>query len=284
MKSLPRRIEKIIEPQAVVEGAGVRLRRSIGTQTLDYLDPFLLLDHFESRDRRDYEAGFPLHPHRGIETVTYILSGVVRHKDTLGNEGTIGPGDVQWMTAGRGIMHEEMPQVRPEGIAGFQLWVNLPANLKMTAPRYQNILSTEIPEITKENGTTIRLITGEVEGTRGPVSGIAANPIYMDVSVPARNTFTQSIDSSSTAFAYLFQGAAMFPGGNGTEKLVSAPRLVVLSPGDFLEVTTKESPARFLLVSGKPLGEPVARYGPFVMNTREEIEQALRDLRQGNFV
>lgn len=284
MKSLPRHVEKIVEPQAVVEGAGVRLKRSIGTQTLDYLDPFLLLDHFASTDRRDYEAGFPLHPHRGIETVTYILSGVVRHKDTLGNEGTIGPGDVQWMTAGRGIMHEEMPQVRPEGIAGFQLWVNLPANLKMTAPRYQNVLAAEIPEMKKEDGTTIRLITGNVESTQGPVSGIAANPIYMDVSVPAGATFTQAIDSSSTAFAYLFQGAAKFPGADGVEKLVSAPKLVVLTAGDFIEVTTDESPARLLLVSGKPLGEPVARYGPFVMNTREEIEQTLRDLRQGAFV
>ncbi len=284
MKSLLRRVEKIIEPQRVVEGAGVRLKRSIGTQTPDYLDPFLLLDHFDSRDRRDYEAGFPLHPHRGIETVTYVLAGTVRHKDTLGNAGTIGSGDVQWMTAGRGIMHEEMPQVRPEGIAGFQLWVNLPADLKMTAPRYQNILSAEIPEIKRESGVTIRLISGKVEGAQGPVSGIAANPIYMDVSVPPQSTLTQAIDSSSTAFAYLFQGVAKFRGADGTENIVSAPRLVVLSPGEFVEVTTEESPARFLLVSGKPLGEPVARYGPFVMNTREEIEQTLRDLQQGTFV
>ena len=284
MKPVARRIERIIEPQAVVEGAGVRLKRSIGTQTLDYLDPFLLLDHFDSRDRRDYEAGFPLHPHRGIETVTYVLAGIVRHKDTLGHAGTIGSGDVQWMTAGRGIMHEEMPQVRPEGVTGFQLWVNLPANLKMTAPRYQNILAAEIPEIKRENGATIRLITGAVEGTRGPVTGIAANPIYMDVSVPARTKFTQAIDRSSTAFAYLFQGTALFRGADGTEKAVSAPKLVVLSPGDFVEVTTEENPVRFLLVSGKPLDEPVARYGPFVMNTREEIEQALRDLGEGSFV
>ena len=284
MNPVTRRVAKIIEPQAVVEGAGVKLKRTIGTQTLDYLDPFLLLDHFESRNRRDYEAGFPLHPHRGIETVTYILSGIVRHKDTLGNSGTIGAGDVQWMTAGRGIMHEEMPQVRPEGIAGFQLWVNLPANLKMTAPRYQNILAAEIPEIKRENSITVRLIAGEIERARGPVRGIAANPIYVDVSVPGRTKFTQAVDNSSTAFAYLFHGAAIFPGADGTETLVSAPKLMVLSPGDFLEVTTEESPARFLLVSGKPLGEPVARHGPFVMNTREEIEQALRDLRQGTFV
>jgi redox-sensitive bicupin YhaK (pirin superfamily) len=268
VKSLPRRIEKIIEPQAVVEGAGVRLKRSIGTQTLDYLDPFLLLDHFASTERRDYEAGFPLHPHRGIETVTYILSGVVRHKDTLGNSGTIGAGDVQWMTAGRGIMHEEMPQVRPEGIAGFQLWVNLPANLKMTPPRYQNILAAEIPEIERENGVLIRVITGEVDGTSGPVSGIAANPTYMDVSVPAHRTFTQAIPSGNTAFAYVFQGEAQFANGDAKKALVRSPQLVVLGDGDFVEIATGESAARLLLVSGKPLREPVARYGPFVMNTR----------------
>ncbi len=285
MKPVPRPIEKIIEPQPVVEGAGVKLKRSIGTQTLDYLDPFLLLDHFASTERRDYEAGFPLHPHRGIETVTYILSGVVHHKDTLGNAGSIGSGDVQWMTAGRGIMHEEMPQVRPEGVAGFQLWVNLPANLKMTPPRYQNILSGEIPEIKRENGTNIRVITGKVDDTHGPVSGIAANPTYMDVSIPPHTTFTQTVDNGSTAFAYLFQGKAKFTGGEDAEKiLIQSPKLVVWGNGDFIDVTTEEDPARLLLVSGKPLHEPIARYGPFVMNTREEIEQALRDLRQGTFV
>jgi redox-sensitive bicupin YhaK (pirin superfamily) len=284
VKSLPRRIEKIIEPQAVVEGAGVRLKRSIGTQTLDYLDPFLLLDHFASTDQRDYKAGFPLHPHRGIETVTYVLSGVVHHKDTLGNSGTIGSGDVQWMTAGRGIMHEEMPQVRPEGIAGFQLWVNLPANLKMTEPRYQNILAAEIPEIKRENGTRIRVITGEVDGTQGPVSGIAANPTYMDVSVPPHGKFTHAIASGNTAFAYLFQGEAKFSDGDTEKVLIRSPQLVVWGEGDFVDIATDESPARFLLVSGKPLHEPVARYGPFVMNTREEIEEALRALRQGTFV
>jgi hypothetical protein len=284
MKSVPRRIEKIIDPQAVVEGAGVRLKRSIGTQTLDYLDPFLLLDHFASTERRDYEAGFPLHPHRGMETVTYVLSGVVHHKDTLGNSGSIGSGDVQWMTAGRGIMHEEMPQVRPEGIAGFQLWVNLPAHLKMTTPRYQNILAAEIPEIKREDGTHIRVITGELDGTQGPVSGIAANPTYMDVSVPPRSKFTHGIARGNTAFAYLFEGEAKFSDGDTEKVLIRSPQLVVWGEGDFVEVATDESPARFLLVSGKPLHEPVARYGPFVMNTREEIEEALRDLRQGTFV
>src|SRR5256884_1028186 len=181
MKSLPRKIETIIEPEPVVEGAGVRLNRSIATRRLDYLDPFLLLDHCASSNPRDYEAGFPLHPHRGIETVTYVLRGEVLHKDTLGNSGTIGAGDVQWMTAGGGIMHEEMPQVRPEGIAGFQLWVNLPAKLKMTAPRYQDVRSGKIPEIKTDGGARVRVITGRVGEVAGPVAGIAADPVYLDV-------------------------------------------------------------------------------------------------------
>ena len=284
MKSVTRRIEKIIDPQAVVEGAGVRLQEKHWNTNLDYLDPFLLLDHFASTDRRDYEAGFPLHPHRGMETVTYVLLGVVHHKDTLGNSGSIGSGDVQWMTAGRGIMHEEMPQVRPEGIAGFQLWVNLPAHLKMTAPRYQNILTAEIPEIKREDGTRIRVITGKSTGTQGPVNGIAANPTYMDVSVPPHSKFIHAIATGNTVFAYLFQGEAKFSDGDAEKVLIRSPQLVVSGEGDFVEVATDESPARFLLVSGKPLHEPVARYGPFVMNTREEIEQTLRELRQGTFV
>jgi redox-sensitive bicupin YhaK (pirin superfamily) len=284
-KSLPRRIEKIIEPEPVTEGAGVRLKRSIATRSLDYLDPFLLLDHFASSDPRDYEAGFPMHPHRGIETVTYVLRGEVHHKDTLGNSGRIGAGDVQWMTAGRGLMHEEMPQVRPEGIAGFQLWVNLPAKLKMTKPRYQDIRSGEIPEVTKEGGVRIRVITGTVDGVSGPVTGIAANPIYLDVSVPAHASFIQPIHRGHTAFAYVFEGEAKFAGDDkedGTE--VSSPRLVVLGDGDYVKVVTGAIPVRYLLVSGKPLHEPIARYGPFVMNTEEEIEQTLLELRQGTFV
>jgi redox-sensitive bicupin YhaK (pirin superfamily) len=285
MKSFPRTVKQIIEPRAVTEGAGVRLKRSIGTQSLDYLDPFLLLDHFASTDPRDYKAGFPLHPHRGIETVTYLLSGAVSHKDTLGNAGTIAAGDVQWMTAGRGIMHEEMPQVRPEGIAGFQLWVNLPAKLKMTEPRYQNILASEIPAIKKENGVTIRVITGEVDGVRGPVSGIAIAPVYMDVSVPPKASFVQALDPAHTAFAYVFEGSARFSvDGKREATVIDPPRLLVFGAGDSINVMTADSPVRLLLVSGKPLDEPVARYGPFVMNTKEEIEQALVDLQRGTFV
>lgn len=285
MQTLPRKIEKIIKPEPVTEGAGVRLKRSIGTERLDHLDPFLLLDHFVSDDRRDYEAGFPLHPHRGIETVTYVLRGEVQHKDTLGNAGRIGAGDVQWMTAGRGIMHEEMPQVRPEGIAGFQLWVNLPARLKMTKPRYQEIRSGEIPEVNKEDGTRIRVITGTVDGARGPVTGIAADPIYLDVSVPAHGSFVQSIERGHAAFAYVFEGEAKFAGADKEDgTMISSPKLVVLGDGDYVKVVTDATPVRFILVSGKPLHEPIARYGPFVMNTQEEIEQTLRELRQGTFV
>jgi redox-sensitive bicupin YhaK (pirin superfamily) len=281
MKGIPRKVANIIIPQPVVEGAGVRLKRSIATRTLDYLDPFLLLDHFQSKNPADYKAGFPLHPHRGIETVTYLLAGAVRHRDTLGNSGEIGAGDVQWMTAGRGIMHEEMPQVRPEGVAGFQLWVNLPAKLKMTAPRYQNISAHEIPVLGRAESTTIRVIAGTVDGVAGPISGIAADPVYLDVELSSRATFAHPVPRGHTAFAYVFEGAGRF--GAEEQTLVGEPRLVVWSDGDALEVRTEEAPVRFLLVSGQPLFEPVARYGPFVMNTREEIEQTLRELEQGTF-
>ena len=280
-----RRVEQIIDPQPVVEGAGVRLRRSIATRTLDYLDPFLLLDHFDSKNPDDYKAGFPLHPHRGIETVTYVLAGVVHHKDTLGNSGNIGAGDLQWMTAGRGIMHEEMPQVRPEGVAGFQLWVNLPAKLKMTKPRYQDIRAQEIPAVEVAGGTRIRIIAGTVNGVTGPVVGVAADPTYLDVSVPAQSSFTQHISREHTAFAYAFEGAANFAAGAKDKgEKITHPKLIVWGEGDTIEVVTGDSPARFLLVSARPLHEQIARYGPFVMNTREEIEQALADLRHGTFI
>jgi redox-sensitive bicupin YhaK (pirin superfamily) len=279
LNPIQRKVVDVVEPQPVVEGAGVRLKRSIGTRTLDYLDPFLLLDHFGSHDRADYEAGFPLHPHRGIETVTYMLRGGVDHRDSIGNSGSIGPGDVQWMTAGGGIMHEEMPQVRPEGIDGFQLWVNLPARLKMTRPRYQGFLANEIPDVEVEGGTRVRVIAGAVNGVNGPVSGIAADPVYLDVSVPAHSSFSHQISRGHSAFAYVFEGEAAFH-----DQHISHTRLAVLDDGDYVKVVTSESPVRFLLVSGKPLNEPIARYGPFVMNTRGEIEQALRDLRQGTFV
>ena len=280
MDGTTRKISEIIEPQAVVEGAGVRLKRSIGTHTLDYLDPFLLLDHFQSKNPADYQAGFPLHPHRGIETVTYLLAGAVRHRDSVGNAGEIGPGDLQWMTAGRGIMHEEMPQVRPEGVAGFQLWVNLPKRQKMIVPRYQNVNANEIAEIKREGGAKIRVIAGQVDGVVGPISGIAAEPMYLDVAVAPHGSFSLPIPRGHSAFAYVFEGEGKF----GPEKRsVTTPRLVVWDDGDSVEVRTEESAVRFLLVSGKPLNEPIARYGPFVMNTKAEIEQTLRELQAGTF-
>jgi redox-sensitive bicupin YhaK (pirin superfamily) len=280
MDGTTRKISKIIEPQAVVEGAGVRLKRSIGTHTLDYLDPFLLLDHFQSKNPADYQAGFPLHPHRGIETVTYLLAGAVRHRDSVGNAGEIGPGDLQWMTAGRGIMHEEMPQVRPEGVAGFQLWVNLPKRQKMIAPRYQNVNANEITEIQREGGAKIRVIAGKVDGVVGPISGIAAEPMYLDVAIAPHGSFTLPIPRGHSAFAYVFEGEGRFGPEN---RSVTTPRLVVWDDGDSVEVRTEESAVRFLLVSGKPLSEPIARYGPFVMNTKAEIEQTLRELQAGTF-
>lgn len=277
---MSRTVARVVEPQEVTEGAGVRLHRSIGTRSLNYLDPFLLLDHFSSKNPKDYQAGFPLHPHRGIETVTYLLAGEIRHKDTLGNAGSIGAGDVQWMTAGGGILHEEMPQVRPEGNVGFQLWVNLPAKLKMMAPRYQEIRARDIPQFKRKDGSVVRLIAGVLDGTCGPVKEIAADPFYADVSLPAGAVFQLPIPRGHTAFAYLFEGEAAFADSGET---ISATRLVVWNDGNAVVVTTSKQPARFLLVSGKPLREPIARHGPFVMNTREEIEQALRDLDNGTF-
>ncbi|MGE5217168.1 MAG: pirin family protein [Chloroflexota bacterium] len=281
MKSKARQISRIIEPQAVVEGAGVRLKRSIGTRELDYLDPFLLLDHFASKDPADYQAGFPLHPHRGIETVTYLLTGAVRHRDSVGNAGEIGPGDLQWMTAGRGILHEEMPQVRPEGVAGFQLWVNLPKKQKMVAPRYQNVHANEIAVVERGEGAVVRVIAGSVDGVTGPIRGIAAEPTYLDVALVPEGSFAQPVPRGHSAFAYLFEGEARF--GAGDSAPMKAPKLVVWGVGDSIEVSADKSPARFLLVSGAPLDEPIARYGPFVMTTKAEIEQTLRELQQGTF-
>ena len=281
MKSPTRKIAEIVEPQAVVEGAGVRLKRSIGGHALNYLDPFLLLDHFQSTTPADYQAGFPLHPHRGIETVTYLLTGAVRHRDSVGNTGEIGPGDLQWMSAGRGILHEEMPQVRPEGVAGFQLWVNLPAKQKMSAPRYQNIHSSEIPIIERDRGASVRVIAGTVDGATGPITGIVAEPSYLDVALAGEGSLVLPIPLGHSAFAYLFDGEARF--GATERTLVTAPRLIVWGDGGSVEVHAEKNPTRFLLVSGKPLNEPIARYGPFVMNTPQEIQQTLRELQQGTF-
>ena len=276
-----RQVVDVVEPIYVMEGAGVRLKRSMPTQTLDYLDPFLLLDHFGSDNPKDYLAGFPMHPHRGIETVTYMLAGRVDHKDSLGNAGTIGAGDVQWMTSGRGIMHEEMPMPVDGQMAGFQLWVNLPAKLKMTKPRYQEIAARLIPQVVRADGSNVSVIAGVVDGVRGPVTEIAADPTYLDVTVPAHGSFVQPVANGHMAFAYVFEGQGVF---DVQQTSVAAPRLVVLGDGDEVRVTTAHEHVRFLLVSGNPLREPIARYGPFVMNTRAEIMQALRDLDNGTFV
>jgi redox-sensitive bicupin YhaK (pirin superfamily) len=280
-----RDVQDVVEPQFVTEGAGVRLRRSIATRRLNYLDPFLLFDHFGSEDPDDYLAGFPMHPHRGIETVTYMLAGLVDHKDSLGNAGTVGAGDVQWMTSGSGILHEEMPRPKDGQMYGFQLWVNLPAKLKMSRPRYQDVPSACIPEVAREDGVRIRVIAGVVDGVRGAVTEIYADPEYLDVFVPAGRSFGQSVPAGHTAFAYVYEGGGVFGGdAEGNEFEVPSPRLVVYGDGDGVLVHADRHPVRFLLLSGKPLGEPIARYGPFVMNTKEEIEQALADLRNGTFV
>lgn len=276
-----RQVSHIITPDAVTDGAGVSIRRSIATRTLNYLDPFLLFDHFGSDNPDEYMAGFPMHPHRGIETVTYMQRGVVRHKDSIGNAGVIGPGDVQWMTAGRGIMHEEMPQAGESGLSGFQLWVNLPAVEKMTAPRYQEVLSNEIPEVPLENGGMVRVITGAYKGRTGPVTEIAIAPVYLDVHLPAGKSFTIDAPAGHTVFAYVYNG-----GGSFADTAVDGrqPKLVIFEDGTHLEAQAGDHPLSFLMVMGKPIGEPIARYGPFVMNTREEIMQALRDLENGTFV
>jgi redox-sensitive bicupin YhaK (pirin superfamily) len=278
----------IIEPIYVREGAGVLLRRSIATQRLDYLDPFLLFDHFGSENPQDYLAGFPMHPHRGIETVTYMLDGMVDHKDSMGNSGRIEKGDIQWMTAGSGILHEEMPKEPEKGIMeGFQLWVNLPAKLKMTEPRYRGIISSEIPDVQLDNGVVVKVIAGEFEGVKGAVKEIFADPEYLDVSIPAGALFEQHVKQGNTVFAYVFEGEGFFGNFklNSSDKgtSVSATKLLIFSDGDIVRAYASDH-VRFLLVSGKPLNEPIARYGPFVMNTTEEIEQALKDLRNGTFV
>jgi redox-sensitive bicupin YhaK (pirin superfamily) len=293
----PRTIARIVTPQVVMEGAGVRLRRSIGGYELDHLDPFLLFDDFSSENPDDFVAGFPWHPHRGIETVTYILAGEVDHRDSIGNAGRIGAGDCQWMTVGGGIMHEEMPRVADQmatlashgRLAGFQLWVNLPARLKMCAPRYQNIAAGEVLTVEPSPGVTVRVVAGQAVGVVGPVRDIAADPTYLDVSLEAGATFTQPVTRGQAAFVYVFEGSGVF-GGEGTTgnrsdgQTIEAPHLAVLEDGDSFTASAEGEPVRFLLASGGPLGEPIARYGPFVMNTHGEIEEALRDLRAGTFV
>ncbi len=276
-----RQITKVVTGQPTSDGAGVRLTRVVGTPALDHVDPFLLLDEFKSDKPDDYLAGFPDHPHRGFETVTYMLAGAMRHKDHVGNQGELVAGSVQWMTAGRGIIHSEMPRQKDGLMWGFQLWVNLPRSDKMTAPRYQDIAPEKIPEVTLADGVSVRVIAGEAGGVRGPVEGIATRPLYLDVRMKARAQVSVALEPGQNAFAYVYEGRARL-GGDG--QAISAGQLALLGDGDRLRVATDESPARLLVLAATPLREPIARYGPFVMNTREEIAQAVQDYQRGTLL
>lgn len=295
-----RPVRKILESQPTMEGAGVKLRRAFGFGDTVETDPFLLFDDFRNERPADYIAGFPWHPHRGIETITYVLSGTVTHADSLGNAGALGAGDVQWMTAGRGILHQEMPQGDEHGrMHGFQLWANLPSHLKMTAPRYQDVQAKDVAEITDDDGTKVRVIIGEFWGKRGPVEGIAADPQYLDVWVPPGRRKALPIDTRRNAFAYVFEGDGEFrdasapmgvltDAGGPVETLVRQQAgnrsLVMFGPGDEVVVRAGEQGIRFLLCSGRPLEEPVAWWGPIVMNTKAELQTAISELRSGTFI
>jgi len=294
-----RPVKRLVQAKPTLEGAGVHLRRAFGFGNTTDFDPFLLLDDFRNELPSNYLAGFPWHPHRGIETITYVLAGSVAHADSLGNEGTIQPGDVQWMTAGSGIIHQEMPHGDRAGrMHGFQLWANLPSALKMTAPRYQEIHAADVPEVTDDDGTTARVICGSLWGKRGPVDGIAADPSYVDISVPAGKKKTIPVETARHAFAYVFAGSGKFCNASrpldvpteGVGWAETAPpedvgnrSLVLFDRGDEIIVQAGDQGIRFLLVSGRPIEEPVAWYGPIVMNTAEELQQAFNDLRSGTF-
>jgi len=287
MNNSQRKIKDIIEPNFVIEGADVLLRRAFGPDRSNLFDPFLLFDHFAFNNPIEGPiVGFPTHPHRGIETVTYILEGNVRHRDSLGNVGIIGPGDVQWMTSGRGILHEEMPRRGPSGlIDGFQLWVNLPAAEKMSQPRYQEIAADSIPTVEKD-GLKVRVVAGEYETVTGPVTEIAASPLYMDVTLDPGRELVLPIPPGHSAVAYLFDGKGYFGStGNGSAADLEAVRMVIFDDGDHIRIkAAEEANARFMVIAGAPFEEPIFPYGPFVMNTAEEIQQALTDLRSGTFV
>jgi redox-sensitive bicupin YhaK (pirin superfamily) len=296
-----RPVKRVAQSKPTLEGAGVHLRRAFGFGTTSEFDPFLLFDDFRNERPEDYVAGFPWHPHRGIETITYVLAGTVDHGDSLGNRGSLGAGDVQWMTAGRGILHQEMPKGDPKGrMHGFQLWANLPSSLKMTTPRYQDVIARDIPEITDDDGTRVRVVCGDFWGKRGPVDGVAANPRYLDVFVPPGVRKRLQVEMNRNAFAYVFEGSGTFrdasePRGVQTEQVGEAApadaaetfgnrSLVVFDRGDEVVVQAGDQGIRFLLVSGQPIEEPVAWYGPIVMNTRQEIQQAISDLQDGTFI
>jgi quercetin 2,3-dioxygenase len=295
-----RAVKKIIQSKPTLEGAGVHLRRAFGFGNTKDFDPFLLLDDFRNDVPEDYLAGFPWHPHRGIETITYVLAGTVDHGDSIGNRGTIGAGDVQWMTAGSGIIHQEMPKGDHAGrMHGFQLWGNLPSSLKMTAPRYQEVKAKEIPELKDDDGSHVRVVCGDFWGMKGPVEGVAADPIYLDVSVPAGRRKKFAVEITRHAFAYVFGGSGKFCNASGPLAVPTEPvgwldthppaqvdnrSLVLFDRGDELEVQAGEDGIRFLLVSGKPIDEPVAWYGPIVMNTQQQLQRAFEELQEGTFL
>jgi len=296
-----RPVKQIVTSKPTMEGAGVKLRRAFGFGETSEFDPFLLLDDFRNDNPQDYLAGFPWHPHRGIETITYVLAGTVEHGDSLGNRGQMGAGDVQWMTAGRGILHQEMPKGDAKGqMHGFQLWANLPSSLKMTAPRYQDIPAKEIPEVVDDDGTRVRVVCGDFWGKKGPVDGVAADPRYLDVWVPPGKKKTLPVELERHAFAYIFEGSGSFAGASKpfgvlTEKEIDGQEvqireqtgnrsLVLFDSGDEVTVQAGEQGVRFLLVSGKPIKEPVAWHGPIVMNTQAELQQAVTELRNGTFI
>jgi len=296
-----RKIRKIWKSRPTIEGAGVHLKRAFGFHEVPQLDPFLLLDDFHSSHPAEYLAGFPWHPHRGIETITYVLHGKVQHGDSMGNKGIIASGDVQWMTAGNGIIHQEMPKGDPSGLLwGFQLWANLPASQKMMDPRYREVISRQIPEITLDSGVKVKIICGKVKKISGPVKDIVIEPEYLDVNVPPKTTFTHPVKAGHTVFVYLIEGKGYFDqernsfkheiiGANyfdfQTECLLGPENLALYErAGDQILVTTEESSVRFLLVSGKPIGEPVAWYGPIVMNTQEELQIAFDEYQKGTFI
>ena len=294
-----RAIKKVVPSKPTLEGAGVKLRRAFGFgDTTDY-DPFLLFDDFRNDRPDDYLAGFPWHPHRGIETITYVLAGTVEHGDSLGNRGSLGAGDIQWMTAGSGILHQEMPKGDQAGrMHGFQLWANLPSSLKMTAPRYQDVQGKDVPEVVDDDGTTVRVVCGSFGGKSGPVDGVAADPRYLDIFVPPGVRKVLPVETSRHAFAYVFQGSGSFRDastpravqtdivGTGVERpdFIGNRSMVLFDQGDEVVVQASDEGIRFLLVSGKPIEEPVAWYGPIVMNTQEELRQAVAEIREGTFI
>ena len=280
-----RPVKRVIQAKPTIEGAGVHLHRAFGFGETTDFDPFLLFDDFRNDNPDDYLAGFPWHPHRGMETITYVLAGTVNHNDSLGNRGTLAAGDVQWMTAGRGILHQEMPQGDPAGrMHGFQLWANLPASEKMTDPRYQDVAARDIPEAVDDDETRVRVICGSFWGKTGPVHGIAADPRYLDVWVPPGRRKTLPVETSQHAFAYVFDGSGTFRDASTAAGETGNRSLVLFDRGDDVTVQAGASGIRFLLVSGKPIEEPVAWYGPIVMNTREQLQQAYTELQNGTFI